>query len=373
MKDLHTPLCDLLGIRYPILQAGMGIITPYSLTATSPELVAAVSNAGGLGVLGLGQMLPDQVREYIRATKKLTSQPFGVDLLLPTLGGIGTLEELLTQVPEPHRAFVNQLRRRFGLPELAERPDPTIWINMASPDIAMRQFEVLLEEKVPVFVVGLGNPTPVVPRAHAQGMKVIGSVGNVKTSRRVAQGGVDALVAAGWDAGGHGGRTGVFTLIPQVVDAVRPLPIIAAGGIAHGRQVAAALMLGAQGVWVGSAFLATPEAPVPQWYKELILQADDEATSKSEYWTGKLMRHFRTPLGEAWQTSGLEPLPMPLQGILMWEIVSAAIEGGQFQHSGQLIGQGIGMIKEITPAAQVVKKLVAEAVTGLEEAQGFLR
>jgi NAD(P)H-dependent flavin oxidoreductase YrpB (nitropropane dioxygenase family) len=151
-----------------------------------------------------------------------------------------------------------------------------------------------------------------------------------------------------------------------VADAVHPTPVIAAGGIADGRQVAAAMMLGAQGVWVGSAFLATEEAPIPQWYKDLILQTDEEGTSKSEYWTGKLMRHFRTPVGAAWETSGLKPLPMPLQGILMWDIVAGALEQGKFEHSGQLIGQDIGMIKEVKPAKQLVEELVAVAVQALE-------
>lgn len=366
MERLHTELCDLLDIRYPILQAGMGIITPYSLTATSPQLVAAVSNAGGLGVLGLGLMTPEEISDQVRQTKRLTSQPFGVDLLFPTLGGVGSLEELKAKIPQEHRGFVEQLQRQFGIPSPREPVDPQMWINMASPDIAMRQFEVLLEERVPVFISGLGNPAPVVPRAHAQGMKVIACVGNVKTARRVAEGGVDAVIAAGWDAGGHGGRTGTFTLIPQVADAVRPTPVIAAGGVADGRQIAAALMLGAQGVWVGSAFLATEEAPIPRWYKDLILHADDEGTSKSEYWTGKLMRHFKTPVGAAWETSGLSPLPMPLQGILMWDVVAGALEQGKYEHSGQLIGQGIGMIREIKPAKRVVEELVAGAIQALE-------
>src|SRR3990172_2816195 len=370
MRQLHTKLCDLLDIRYPILQAGMGIITPYSLTATSPELVAAVSNAGGLGVLGLGLMTPDEIGQQIKKTKQLTSQPFGVDLLFPTLGGVGSLEQLKAQIPREYREFMARLQREFDIPSPQEPVDPQMWINMASPDIAMRQFEVLLEERVPVFVSGLGNPAPVVPRAHAQGMKVMACVGNVKTAVRVAEGGVDAIAAAGGDAGGHGGRTGTFTLIPQVVDAIHPTPVIAAGGIADGRQVAAALMLGAQGVWVGSAFLATTEAPIPQWYKDLIIRADDEGTAKSEYWTGKLMRHFKTPLGAAWETSGLKPLPMPLQGILMWDIVAGALEQGKYEHSGQLIGQGIGMTKEIKSARQVVEELVGGAIQALEIGEG---
>jgi len=137
-----------------------------------------------------------------------------------------------------------------------------------------------------------------------------------------------------------------------------------------GRQVAAALMLGAQGVWVGSAFLATTEAPIPQWYKDLIIRADDEGTAKSEYWTGKLMRHFKTPLGAAWETSGLKPLPMPLQGILMWDIVAGALEQGKYEHSGQLIGQGIGMTKGIKSARQVVEELVGGAIQALEIGEG---
>jgi NAD(P)H-dependent flavin oxidoreductase YrpB (nitropropane dioxygenase family) len=366
MKSLHTTLCDLLEIRYPILQAGMGVNTPYSLTATSPELVAAVSNAGGLGVLGLGLMAPDEISEQVVRTKKLTSQPFGVDLLFPTLGGVGSFEELLAKIPDEYWRFVEKLQREFGIPPPREKITPAQWINMASPALVMKQFEVLLEERVPLFVSGLGNPAPVIDRAHQQGMKVMACVGNVKTAKRVAASGVDAIAATGWEAGGHGGRIGIFTLVPQVVDAVHPIPVVAAGGIADGRQVAAALMLGAQGVWVGSLFLATEEAPIPQWYKALILMADDEGTAKSASWTGKLMRHFHTPITDAWAQSGLKPLAMPLQGMLMWDIVAGAIEAGKYEHAAQLIGQGIAMTKEIKPARCVVEDLVQGALATLK-------
>jgi nitronate monooxygenase len=371
---LHTELCDLLGIQYPIIQAGMGMLQPYvPPVSTSPELVAAVSNAGGIGILGPSGVSPEEVAEYIKKTKALTDKPFGVDLIFAgSLSGtaVGNMQDLKNQIPPEYKALLKNLREKYEIPEV--EVEPTIWRTMLDPKIARKQFEVVLEEKVPVMVSGLGTPPFVVSECHARGIKVLSAVGNLKTACRAAELGVDAIIVEGWGAGSHSGRIDNLVLIPPVVDAVKPIPVIAAGGIADGRQVAASLMLGAAGVWIGTRFLATPEAAIPDWYKQLIIQAGDEGTQKNAYWTGRLNRHYKSPVDEALETSGLKPLPMPLQGILTFDFMAGAIKAGKYELSGQLMGQGTAMIKELKPAAQIMAELVTEAVTALDRAGHFI-
>jgi len=213
---LHTPLCDLLGIRYPICQAGMGWVARSSLAA-------AVSTAGGLGVIAAAHGTPEHLRDEIRRVRDLTDKPFGVDVLFATIRAAGDEVE----------QFTDQVKG---------------WVD------------VTLEERAPVLVAGLGNPGPVTAQDHKLGMKVMALCGNVKQARDHARNGVDVVIAQGHEAGGHTGRIGGMVLIPAVVDAVSPTPVVAAGGIADGRGVAAALALGAVGVWMGTRFIATHEA-----------------------------------------------------------------------------------------------------------------
>ncbi|MEE9199042.1 MAG: nitronate monooxygenase, partial [Dehalococcoidia bacterium] len=237
---LHTPLCDLLGIEYPILQAGM-------VPGGVAELVVAVSNAGGLGVLGASGYEPEVVREKIRWIKEHTDKPFGVDLLLPAT--MAEVEENKTEVKDSlaieypeHVAWVNDMKKRFNIPD-ARAPEESAY----TPSFIRRQVEVILEEQVPVFVSALGPPGWMVPDAHAQGIKVIGMAGSIRHARRHVEAGVDIVVAQGHEAGGHTGRIATMVLVPQVVDAIAPVPVAAAGGIGDGRGLAAALALGAVG------------------------------------------------------------------------------------------------------------------------------
>ena len=212
--DIFTDnvLCRLLGIRYPICQAGM-----YQV-AYGP-LAAAVSNAGGLGVIGSAYMDPARLRDEIRIAKRETDRPFGVDILFAkTAGGGATIE-----------AYEREVRAHI---------------------------EVTFEEDVPVIVSGLGDPAAIVPQAHAAGMKVMALVGTARQAQAVERSGVDAVIASGHEGGGHVGRIGTMVLVPRVVDVVR-IPVVAAGGLADGRGLAAALALGAVGVWMGTRFIAT--------------------------------------------------------------------------------------------------------------------
>lgn len=348
---LKTPLCDILGIEVPIINAGMAF-------AAGVDLAVAVSNAGGLGVMGSTGDSPEQLREKIREVQRRTDRPFGVDLLLPPNVSLESVQimDLVDQIPDPHRKFADNLRERFHIPKDAHGEEDHHVLGTG----ALEQLEVVFEEKVPVFISGLGSPGFLMERARAQGMKVMGVVGNVKNARRVAGDGVDAVIAQGGEGGGHTGRVGTFTLLPQVVDAIgKDVPVVAAGGIGDGRALAAALVFGCQGVWVGTRFLATPESEIPQWRKEAIVAGDDEATVRSRSYTGKPARVIKNAWTEEWERASLEPLPMPLQGALVTPILNAAPDNRDIQANAA--GQIAGLIREIKPAAQIIDEMMREA------------
>jgi NAD(P)H-dependent flavin oxidoreductase YrpB (nitropropane dioxygenase family) len=362
---LRTPLCERLGIEYPICLAGMG----GRGNATPPRLVAAVSNAGGLGVIGGSGMSPEEISTRIREVRALTDKPFGVDLLLParladsedTRAGIR--EQLRREYPK-HVAFVRSLMREFDLPDdHTEKRTATTRKNIQG------QVEVVLEEKVPVFAAALGDPSWVVPLAREKGITVFGMAGSVRHAQRQVEAGVDIVVAQGYEAGGHTGRVANFPLIPQVVDAVTPIPVIAAGGIGDGRGVAAALALGAVGAWVGTAFLVAEECLIPERHKEDILRGATEDFVITRSYTGKTARDYKNVVIDAWENSDLDPLPMPLQGALMADFVEAADKGGRPDLIASPAGQIGGMLKDPKPAATIMDELVQGAVEVLQKLQ----
>ncbi len=364
---LRTRICDMLGIEYPILLAGMGPTAGGGRgSAATAELVAAVSNAGGLGVLGGAGFAPDALRAEIRRIREMTDRPFGVDLLFPA-NAVRPAEaaqggDPRALIPPEYWEIVKRLKERFGLPDVrAERPRELRTWRVED------QVEVVLEERVPVLASGLGNPAPYVPRCHELGIKVIALVGNTKNARRVAQGGVDIIVAQGTEAGGHTGRVGTMALVPQVVDAVAPIPVVAAGGIADGRGLAAALALGAEWVWCGTVFLATYEANLYDWQKQRILQATEEDTIVTRLYSGKTMRNITNPLAEAWEALGVKALPMGLQGLLIADLIAGARAAGKDELLMNAAGQAAGMISHLRPAREVVEDLVRGAVEVLTQ------
>jgi NAD(P)H-dependent flavin oxidoreductase YrpB (nitropropane dioxygenase family) len=364
---LRTRICDILGIEYPILLAGMGPTAGGGRgSAATAELVAAVSNAGGLGVLGGAGFAPDALRAEIRRIREMTDKPFGVDLLFPS-NAVRPAEaapggDPRALIPQEYWDIIKRLKEQFGIPDVrAERPRELRAWRVED------QVEVVIEERVPVLASGLGNPAPYVPRCHELGIKVIALVGNTKNARRVAQGGVDIIVAQGTEAGGHTGRVGTMALVPQVVDAVAPIPVVAAGGIADGRGVAAALALGAEGVWCGTVFLATYEANLYDWQKQRILQATEEDTIVTRLYSGKTMRNITNPLAEAWEALGVKALPMGLQGLLIADLIAGARAAGKDELLMNAAGQAAGMITRLRPAREVVEDLVRGAVEVLTQ------
>jgi NAD(P)H-dependent flavin oxidoreductase YrpB (nitropropane dioxygenase family) len=382
-KTLHTRLCDILGIEYPIILAGMGGVC-------GPTLVAAVSNAGGLGVLGAAGLNAKQLRDWIRKTRALTSKPFGVDLLIPKLdlppiSGTFALSDLKAFLPAEDLAFIDELKRGIGVPDV-ELPPLQVESDFLSG--AKSLIDVVLEEQVPVFASGLGNPEAIVPRAHAQGMKVIGLVGNVRSARRVASAGADIIVAQGHEAGGHTGRVGTLALVPQVVDAVNPVPVVAAGGVGDGRGLVASLALGACGVWVGTAFVLAHEACVDapedwvtnvgvdpydleQWeidhWKDRIIEATEEDTRVTRIYTGKTARFINNKFIEAWEEAGGKPLPMPLQTLLICEAELGLRKGRMTDYISGFGGQIVGMLGERKSAEQIVREMVDGAIGILKD------
>jgi len=369
---LRTRLCDMLDIEYPIILAGMG---GFGGPVSGPELAAAVSNAGGLGILGCAFLPPHQIEDLIKKTRSLTDKPFGVDTVLPAeVPQSGTTVEFKLELPSQHLEqadFVQKLKQELGIQEprreaqisLTEMADKTVW----SGDLFKEQIEVILEERVPVYAAGLGDPGAMVAEAHARGMKVIGVVGHTRAARRVAKSGVDIIVAQGIESGGHTSRIATMPLVPQVVDAVSPIPVVAAGGIGDGRGLVAALALGAVGVWCGTVFVATYESIYEDYLKQRILDGTEDDTVVSRVITGKRARYMKNRLIEAWEKGGLPTLPMPLQPIVILPILDGAYDARMADIVPAPAGQIAGMIKELKPAKQVVEEMVEEAIRVLEE------
>ena len=353
---LHTSLCDELNIEYPIFLAGMDV----KGRATPPELVAAVSEAGGMGILGCSWLDSDEVRRRIRAVRNLTDKPFGVDLLLPASMADATPSrvEMRARIERDypkHAAFVHSLTDKFGLKPLVATG------GVMSPEFIRAQVDVCLEERIPVFAAGLGDPSWVVPLAHQAGMKVMGLVGNVRGAQRQVKAGVDYVIAQGYEAGGHTGKIANFPLIPMVVDAVAPLPVVAAGAIADGRTLVAGLALGAVGVWVGTAFLLAEESNLYPGHQEEIIRGSAEDFVVTRAYTGKTARDFNNAVIQAWETSGLSPLPMPLQVVLMDDFIAAADAAGRSELINNPVGQIGGMLKRRRPAREIMMSMVHEA------------
>ncbi len=327
---LRSEICDMLGIDIPIIQAGMGFIA-------RGELAAAVSEAGGLGMIGSASLSPEELRSEIRVVRERTDRPFGVDILFAT----------------------------------ERRPAADVVTGQLAHSV-QAHVDVLFEERVPVLASGLGDPGPVIPQAHDLGMTVLALVGNTKNARRVAQSGVDIVVAQGYDGGGHTGRIGTLSLVPAVLDAV-DVPVVAAGGIGDGRGIAAALALGAVGVWMGTRFVASDEAFGHEKYKHRITEIDDEGTIRTRCFSGKPCRMIRNQTTDAWESSDLQARiqPFPKQfGVMSEWLGEDPYTTGRFEgkvDTGALAaGQSAGVIHDVRPVREIMRSLVEETTAALE-------
>jgi enoyl-[acyl-carrier protein] reductase II len=310
---MKTKLTELLKVEYPVMLAGMGGVSYSAVTA-------AVSNAGGYGCLGASTMTSEQLASEIAATKSLTSKPFGVDLLT---------------------AFPNDL---------------------------LRNVELLIEGGASTFVAGLGVPRQVIDLCRQHHVLVISMCGKVEHARRALDAGCDVVVAQGTEAGGHTGTVATFPLVPLIVDAVDgAIPVVAAGGIFDGRGLAASLALGADGVWVGTRFIATPEARAVTGFKEGIIESREDGTVISRAYTGKTMRVLRNEKTDLYEAtpSLLKPFPDQL-GVSLSDGTfhlggDANTPGIDPDREGYPAGQAVGAISTLIPAGDIVRSMVAEA------------
>ncbi len=317
---MRTRLTEMLGIEHPVMLAGMGGVSYH-------RLVAAVSEAGGFGCLGASTMTGDQMVEEVRRVRASTSKPFGVDLLT------------------------------------------------AMPGDMVSQVEKVIEGGASVFVAGLGVPSEVVSLCHDHGVLVVNMCGKVDHARRAVDAGCDIVVAQGTEAGGHTGQVATMPLVPQIVDAVgHMVPVVAAGGIVDGRGLAAALALGADGVWVGTRFIATPEARGVMGYKDALISTGEDGTTISRAYSGKTMRVVSNGYTAYFDQHPEELKRFPYQ--LARSAQDGALHlGGDEETPGvdpakecYPCGQGVGAIHEILPAGELVLRFVAEAEAALTRA-----
>jgi NAD(P)H-dependent flavin oxidoreductase YrpB (nitropropane dioxygenase family) len=362
---MQTPVTELLGCEFPILAF-----------SHCRDVVAAVSKAGGFGVLGAVAHTPEQLEidlSWIDA--EVGGKPYGVDLLLPQKyvgsdeGGLdrGSLRQLL---PPEHQEFLDEILARYGVPELPDGERVGGLGMNVSPTGYGPLLDVSFAHPIRLIASALGPPPPdLIERARAAGVKVAALAGTKAHAVRHAAAGADIIVAQGAEAGGHTGEVGTMVLVPEVVDAVAPVPVLAAGGIASGRHMAAAMALGAAGVWTGSVWLTTAEAETQPTVKAKFLAASSSDTVRSRSITGKPARMLRTPWTDEWdRADGLRPLPMPLQPLLVGPALarinrSAATAGsGANQLATYFVGQVVGSINTVKPSDRVVLEMVEEFI-----------
>ena len=368
---MHTQLCDIYEIDVPIFAF-----------SHSPAVIAAVSNTGGFGVLGAAAMEPQQLDSALQMlTKECSGKSFGIDLIIPEQyvgreeGGL-SLEALQSRIPQGHRDFLDHLLEDYHVPK---QPTPPTLASRAGTGISEKRgkqlVDIALAYPVKLIVNALGVPPAyIIERAHQQGVRVGALVGAVKHAVHQKEAGVDLIIAQGFEAGGHTGEIATMVLTPQVVDAVGPIPVVAAGGIASGRQMAAALALGAQGVWTGSVWLMTEEAETHPVVKEKFLHATSSDTLRSRASTGKPARQLRSAWTDAWEDpANPNPLPMPLHSLLTMDaqnsIQQDARRGGEGGKEliNYFVGQSVGMFKEIRPTAEVLRMISEECDAVLKQ------
>jgi NAD(P)H-dependent flavin oxidoreductase YrpB (nitropropane dioxygenase family) len=363
---MKNPICELFGIEFPLFAF-----------SHCRDVVAAVTNAGGLGVLGAVAYSPERLEEELRwIDAQVGGRPYGVDVLVPAKLGkeAETSGDLVTSIPREHREFVAGIFERYAVPPPlgTERRGSG---REVTADGATRLIDVSLAHPIRLIASALGTPPPImVEKAKAAGIPVAALVGTAEHARRQVAAGVDLVIAQGGEAGGHTGEISTMVLVPEVVDAVAPLPVLAAGGIADGRQMAAAMALGAQGVWCGSVWLTTEEAETLPAVKAKMLAATSSDTVRSRSRTGKPARQLRSAWTEEWDESPGSPgtLPMPLQMSVaegaMGPIGQAAENGneGALRLANYFVGQVVGQLNTIKPARQVVYDMIEGFTDALE-------
>lgn len=366
---MKTAVTELLGCEFPILAF-----------SHCRDVVAAVSKAGGFGVLGAVAHTPEQLEiDLAWIDAEVGDRPYGVDLLLPQKyvgadeGGLNAAD-LAQLLPPEHREFVEDILERYAVPKLPDDETPRGMSLNVSPQGYEPLLDVAFAHPIRLIASALGPPpADVIERSRAAGVKVAALAGKTAHAVKHAEAGADIIIAQGSEAGGHTGEVGTMVLVPEVVDAVAPVPVLAAGGIANGRHMAASMALGAAGVWTGSVWLTTAEAETEPTVKQKFLDATSSDTIRSRSITGKPARMLRTPWTDEWERKdGPGTLPMPLQPMLVGSALnrinrSAATPGsGAEELATYFIGQVVGSIDSVRPADRVVLDMVEEFIDTID-------
>jgi len=353
---MRTPLCDTLGLEYPIFAF-----------SHCRDVVAAVSKAGGMGVLGAVGFSADQLEtELVWIDEHVGGKPYGVDIVMPaTSAGVegadpeALLAQIQAMIPDAHRQFVDELMERFDIPPLPEGERAGGVLGWAE-GVARAHVDIAFGHPISLIANALGSPPKdIIDRSHEAGVKVAALAGKAQHAVRHVNNGVDIVIAQGHEAGGHTGEVTTMVLVPEIVDAVPGTPVLAAGGIGTGRQIAAGMALGAQGVWMGSIWLATAESSSAPEHLERYLEATSSDTVRSKSYTGKPARMLRSAWTDAWaDPNGPGPLGMPLQNILTAEANARIARSHRKDIAFVPVGQIVGSMNSVRPVRDVMFDLV---------------
>ena len=353
--SFRTPLCDRLGIDLPIFSFSHSL-----------EVTAAVSRAGGYGVFGATHDEPAAILAHAQALREMCEgKPFGLDILLPTLN-VEKDDHAAAQaeIPAEHKRFIEHLREKYKVPPATQ--GHLLVNHVRSQELFAAQADAVIGSGANMFAMAVGTPADVVARAKAAGQVTLSLIGSPRHAQRTRETGVDLIVAQGYDAGAHTGTVGTLSLVPQIVDLVGDVPVIAAGGIATGRQIAAALAMGAQGVWTGTMWLGAREHAVDPILTRQLINAQSEDTVISRSWSGKTLRMVRGAWSDEWAAPDApKALKMPFQQVLVGEIVAAVNEHRVEPLMWTPAGQSVAYLREIESVNDIIRRLIDETEESL--------
>lgn len=367
---MTSKITDLFGIDFPLLAF-----------SHCRDVVAAVSNAGGLGVFGALHFTPEELREELAWIEAHTDKPYAIDLVMPAKFVHNaqqqeySADELWKLIPAGHSKFAEDLCDQHNVPQLPDSVQLRDTASLAwTESIAREQLDIALQHKPVLLVNALGTPpADVIERVHAKGIKVGALAGAMKHALKHKAAGVDVIIANGHEAAGHTGDITTMVLVPEIVKAVAPLPVLAAGGIGTGQQMAAAMVLGAQGVWTGSVWLTSAESELHPTVRAKLIEAGSEQFARTRCITGKPARHLITPYTAAWDAADTpDPLPMPLQTMATTHALTRISRGVANNDHGacELVttpaGQVIGLIDSVRSCRQIVQDFREGYVAALE-------
>jgi len=347
---LQTGLGESLGLKYPIFGF-----------AHSVDVVCALAEVGCIGIFGATRDTPEEIEERLLEIRdRVGDKLFGVDLVLPR--GMPDLDDrtaIEEQLPKEHQEFVEEIYKKYNVPKATQPGMRSRFVR--SEQMAQAQIEKVLASDVNIFACGIGAPRETVARARANGKITIALLGNPRHVQPALDSGVDILVAQGHDAGAHTGPIGTFSLVPQIVDLAGDIPVLAAGGVATGRHIAASYALGAQGVWIGTSWLTTTEHALHPTLIKKLLSAGSSDTVISRADSGKTLRQIRTQWSDEWaKDEAPKPLAMPYQDILIGDLLGAIDEHEVAPLMHYPAGQSIAYSHKTKSVAEVVEDLVRE-------------